>query len=195
MTENSKTSENQKKQTDSRNIPEVYKMILEAVRQEHPDISEKDAKEIAAKRTNTWKHAFDDLQDVGVYLSLFKDVGELPNLRIEQVTVEYPILPLIVLELSYKGKRYPSHWDLDDIKEQLEFAIKNQIPGSEKLQNTLERLEMEMIDTRRVRKVGNSLTVSIPESITNLFRIKDGDYLSFVYKYGEVKVKKEKNVS
>ena len=195
MTKISKKPENQENQKDSRNIPEVYKKLLQAVRLEFPGISERDAGEIAAKRTMTWKHALEDPDDIGVYFSLFEDVGELSNLRIEQVTVEYPTEPSLTLELSFKGKRYLSHLDLDESRRELEFAIKNQIPGSDKFQNTMERLEMEMIDTRKVRKVGNSLIVSIPDSVINLFGIKDGDYLSFIYRYGEVKVKKEKNVS
>jgi hypothetical protein len=173
-------------------IEKIRFKILQAARQEYPDLDEKTVREIAARRTNAWINFLNHPEEIPYYFSFFKVVGELSNLKIQDVTVKYFAEPSIILECTFKGTRGSSYLDYDEALEESDFATKNNVSGAEKLRDTMERLEMEMIDTRKVRKVGNSLVISIPESIINLFGLSKGDYLSFVYRFGEVKLKKEK---
>jgi hypothetical protein len=169
---------------------EIYLRLLEAVRREYPNNDEKTLQDIAAKRTNTWID-FIRNPDYGVpLLSLFAELGELSNLKISEVRVLYPSEPSIEVEFEFRGKKTSSPLMYNEALEELKFALKNDVVGAEKLRNTMERLETELIDTRKVRKVGNSFVVSIPESIISMFGLSDGDYLSFIYRFGEVKVRK-----
>lgn len=171
----------------------VFEKMLRLVEKEYPKLTRKDISHIAKMWTKTWVDFISDPSNKPMpSLSLFKGLGELSNLRIQGVTVDYISEPSILMEYIYKGARHDSFSDYDEAEKELEFALKNNIAGVEKLRTTMERLEMEMIDTRKIRKVGNSLVVSIPESIVNLFNLKIGDYLSFIYRFGEVKLKKVK---
>lgn len=189
-----KKQKSEKSKKRKLNIKEVYFKILQATRQENPNFDEKTVKDIAAKRTNTWISFLKQPEELGPLFSLFKDLGELHNLRIENVAVDYPVEPSIILHCVYKGKKTRGYLSYDEAVRELDFAIKNSVSGVEKFRDTMERLEMEMIDTRKVRKVGNSLVISIPESIISLFGLDEGDYLSFVYRFGEVKLKKERTL-
>lgn len=173
-------------------IKEAYFKILRATRQEYPKLDEKAVRNIAAKRTNTWVHFLKHPEELSPLFSLFKDVGELSNLKIQNVAVDYPMEPSILLDCTYNNEKTESYLSYDEALGELDFAIRNNVSGVEKLRNTMERLEMEMIDTRKIRKVGNSLVISVPESIIRLFGLREGDYLSFVYRFGEVKLKKER---
>lgn len=179
-----------KARTPMVNIKEVYFRLLECVRREYPNSDEKTLKEIAAKWTNTWTRFIRDPNSGMPILSIFADLGELSNLRISNVRVAYPSQPFIDVDWEFRGRKAPSDLTYDEALGELEFALKNDVVGAEKLRNTMERLEAEMIDTRKVRKVGNSFVVSVPESIISLFGLCDGDYLSFIYRFGEVKIKK-----
>jgi len=169
---------------------EVFEKILEAVKREYPKASKKEISNIAMARTETWVDFLSSKEIDMPLLSLFKDLNEIYNLKIEAVRVEYPTEPLIILECKFQGVRRYSHLTYSEALREVEFATKNNVIGADKLRNIMERLEMEMIDVRKVRKVGNSLVVTVPESISSLFSLNDGDYLSFVYRFGEVKVKK-----
>jgi antitoxin MazE len=179
-----------KPRTPKINIREVYFKLLEAARREYPNYDEKNLNDIAAKRTNTWT-SFIRNPDSGMpLLTLFAALGELSNLRVSDVRVSYPSQPFVDVNWDFKGRRRSSYLTYDEALSELKFALENDVVGAEKLRNTIERLEAEMIDTRKVRKVGNSFVVSVPESIISLFGLSDGDYLSFIYRFGEVKVKK-----
>jgi len=179
-----------KARTPKIGVKEIYLKLLESVRREHPNYSEKALSEIAAKRTNTWIGFIQDPDSGMPLLSLFADLGELPNVRISDVSVSYPSEPLVEVACDFKGRKTSLCLRYDEALRELEFTIKNNVVGAEKLRNTMERLEAEMIDTRKVRKVGNSFVVSVPESMVSLFGLSDGDYLSFIYRFGEVKIKK-----
>ena len=172
---------------------DVFDKILKHVEQEYPKASRKVLFNIARRWTKTWvDFNLDPSNKPMPSLSLFKILGELSNFGIQGVTVDYISEPSIIMEYVYKGVKYSSYSSYDEAETELEFALNNSIAGVEKLRSTMERLETEMIDTRKIRKVGNSLVVSIPESIVSLFNLKIGDYVSFIYRFGEVKLKKTK---
>jgi hypothetical protein len=179
-----------KAKTPKIDISGVYFRLLEAVRREYPKLDEKSMKDIAAKRTNTWTGFMRNPNSGMPLLSLFADLGELSNLRVSDVRVSYPSQPCVEVDWDFKGIKTSSYLLYDEALRELKFALKNDVVGAEKLRNTMERLDAEMIDTRKLRRVGNSLVVSVPESIISLFGLGDGDYLSFIYRFGEVKVKK-----
>jgi hypothetical protein len=181
---------NAKSPEASEKYDEIFEKILASLQSIAPKAKKEVLNRIALKRTRIWIDFVSNEEEGLPLFSLFRDVDEISNLKIEGVRVEYPIEPLIVLECDYKGTKRRSHLTFDEASEESEFAKRYNVKGWERFLDTVERLEMEMIDTRKVRKVGNSLVVTIPESISNLFNLKDGDYFSFIYRFGEVKVKK-----
>ena len=169
---------------------DVFNKMLRLVEREYPKATRKESLDMARRWTKTWIDFISDPRQDMPLLHLFKTVGELPNLKIEGVKVDYISEPSIILDCTHRGSKRSSFLNYDEAITELNFALKNDVAGVEKLRTTMERLEMEMIDTRKIRKVGNSLVISIPESIVSLFNLKIGDYISFIYRFGEVKLKK-----
>jgi len=179
-----KSKSHEKVESDS-----TFEKILAGVRRTYPKKSEKELVDIAEKWNETWTH-FVNTGEFMPTFSLFEALGETSNLEIEDVVVGYVNQPNIIIRFRFRGTRPESECMYDEASDELEFALRHNIRGVEKLKDIMERLEMEMIDTRRVRKVGNSLVITIPESITSLFSLKDGDYITFTYRFGEVKLRK-----
>lgn len=172
----------------------IFQKILDYITRFETEVPEDQRAEYAKARTRTWCEFLAKKVEMPL-LILFGETGELHNLRIENVQVEYPTEPRITLEVDFKGEKRRSRLTYYEALKEVTYASRMDVNGVEKFRNIMDRLELEMIDTRKVRTVGNSLVVTIPESMSNLFGLKDGDYLSFVYRFGEVKVKKaESNV-